>query len=238
MKACWRERLTKLGDPDFVSIDQNAELGDDRIQELRGQVKSGLQSPDKGQLIAPEPLGCTSHMCAADAEGNIVSLTQTHGGGFGSWVAVPDAGFILGHGVGRFDPRPGWANSVGPGKQPLHNMCPTLILRDGRPFAAIGTPGGRTIVNNVMRFAVLLIDFGCSISETLAAPRIHCETLEPFLLEKRAGEDVIAQVRELGHEVSEVTGIGGPAHGIIAGKTIGKYDGATDPRGKGKVAAE
>jgi gamma-glutamyltranspeptidase/glutathione hydrolase len=238
MKVCWRERLTKYGDPDFVPIDQNAELGDERVEELRERVKAGLQNPCRGELIAPEPLGCTSHICAADAKGNIVSLTQTHGGGFGSMVAVPEAGFILGHGVGRFDPRPGWANSVGPGKQPVHNMCPTLILKDGRPFGAIGTPGGRTIVNNVMHFAILLINFGCSISEALAAPRIHCETLEPFQLEKRAGEDILARVRELGHEVSEVTGVGGPAHGIIAGKTIGEYDGATDPRGKGKVAAE
>lgn len=238
MKVCWRERLTRLGDPDFVSIDQNAELGHERIQELREKTKAGLQHPDRGELIAADPLRCTSHICAADAEGNIVSLTQTHGGGFGSLVAVPGAGFILGHGVGRFDPRPGWANSVGPGKQPLHNMCPTLIVKNGRPFAAIGTPGGRTIVNNVMHFVVLLIDMGCSISKALAAPRIHCETLEPFQLEKRAGEDILTRVRELGHEVTETSGIGGPAHGIIVGKITGEYDGATDPRGRGKVAAE
>ena len=89
-----------------------------------------------------------------------------------------------------------------------------------------------------MHFAVLLINFGYSIRETLAAPRIHCETSEPFQLEKRAGEDVLARVRELGHELSEVSGIGGPAHGIVSGKTTDEYDGATDPRGKGKVAIE
>ena len=238
MKVCWRERLTKLGDPDFVPIDQEAELADEHIEVLRERVNAGLQHPTRGELIAPEPLRCTSHICAADAKGNIVSLTQTHGGNFGSLVAVPDAGFILGHGVGRFDPRPGWANSVGPGKQPLHNMCPTLIMKDDRPFAAIGTPGGRTIVNNVMHFAVLLMDFGCNIGEALAAPRIHCETSEPFQLEKRAGEDVLAGVRELGHELNEASGLGGPAHGIMAGDAPDKYDGATDPRGKGKVAFE
>ncbi|MFC1712652.1 gamma-glutamyltransferase family protein [Candidatus Poribacteria bacterium] len=236
MKVCWRERLTKLGDPDFVSIDQEAELDDQRIEVLRERVRTGLQNPEPGELIAPEPLGCTIHICAADASGNIVSLTQTHGGGFGSLVAVPDAGFILGHGVGRFDPRPGWANSVGPGKQPLHNMCPTLILKDGRPFASIGTVGGRTIVNCVMQFAVLLTDFGCSIDEALAAPRINCQTVEPLQIEKRAGENALERVRELGHEVNESLRIGGPAHGIVTGNTAGEYHGATDPRGGGKVA--
>lgn len=238
MKVCWRERLTKLGDPDFVSIHQEAELGHQNIDEIHKQVKAGLQNPNPGKLVSPEPLGCTSHICAADADGNIVSLTQTHGGGFGSLVTVPDAGFILGHGVGRFDPRPGWANSVGPGKQPLHNMCPTLILKDGHPFAAIGTVGGRTIVNCIMQFIVRLIDFGSSIDEALAAPRANCDTVEPIGIEKRVGESVLEEVRKRGHEVNEAPGIGGPAHGIVAGETIGEYHGATDPRANGKVLAE
>ena len=75
----------------------------------------------------------------------MVSLTQTHGGGFGSMFTVPGTGLVFGHGVGRFDPRPGYANSIAPGKRPLHNMAPMLALRNGAPFATYGIPGGRTI---------------------------------------------------------------------------------------------
>jgi len=62
--------------------------------------------------------------------------------------------------------------------------------------------------------------------------------VEPIRIEKRAGEDILEEVRKRGHEVNEAPGIGGPAHGIIAGKTTGEYYGATDPRSNGKVLTE
>ena len=61
---------------------------------------------------------------------------------------VPGTGIVLGHGMCRFEPRPGWVNSVAPGKRPLHNMAPVIALREGRAVLAVGASGGRTIVNN------------------------------------------------------------------------------------------
>lgn len=237
MKVCWEERLTKLGDPEFVKINQETELEDERIKAICLRVKKGLEHPKPGRVISPEPFSCTSHLCAADAKGNIVSLTQTHGAPCGSLVSIPGTGLILGHGVGRFDPRPGWPNSIAPGKQPLHNMSPLLILKDGYPFAAVGTPGGRTIINNNVHFIISLIDFGLNITKALAMPRLHCETSEPVQLEKEVKNNVLEGLRRLGHRLTTVDIIGGPAHGIVLEKAISEYDGATDPRWEGEVVA-
>ena len=82
------------------------------------------------------------------------------GGAFGAMGTAPGTGMTLGHGVARFDPRPGLANSIAPGKRPLHNMCPFIALKDGQPFASYGLPGGRTIPNNQVTLALHLIDLG------------------------------------------------------------------------------
>ena len=116
-------------------------------------------------------------------------------------VAVPGTGLLLGHGVARFDPRPGLPNSIAPGKQPLHNMAPFLALRNGRPFAAFGLPGGRTIPNNQVTLAVGLIDRGLDPRQALDAARLHTEGAEPLEVERRAGKRVLEGLRKLGHRV-------------------------------------
>ena len=152
MKIGWQERLSRFGDPDFVEIDISAELADSFVAKFAPELKAGLESPKPGKIVYYEPLNCTSHISTADSRGNMVSLTQTHGGGFGSMFTVPGTGLLFGHGVGRFDPRPGFANSIAPGKRPLHNMAPMLALRGDAPFATYGIPGGRTIPNNQLSY--------------------------------------------------------------------------------------
>src|SRR3954464_492967 len=93
--------------------------------------------------------GGTIHLSAVDGQGNMVALTLTHGSSFGAILTVNGLGLILGHGMSRFDPRPGKPNSPGPCKRPLHNMCPTIVLRDGQPVLALGGTGGRRIPNAV-----------------------------------------------------------------------------------------
>ena len=230
MKTCWPERLERCGDPAFVDIDPEAELSDELAGRLMRRMKRGLRSPGPGRLVAPEPISCTSHISVADAAGSLVSLTQTHGGPFGSMVAVPGTGLLLGHGVARFDPRPGLPNSIAPGKQPLHNMAPFIALRDGRPFAAFGLPGGRTIPNNQVTLAVGLIDRGLDPRQTLEAARLHTEGAEPLEVERRAGKRVLEGLRKLGHRVEPVTGIGGPGHVVTVAGDPALQAGATDPR--------
>jgi gamma-glutamyltranspeptidase/glutathione hydrolase len=236
LKPCWRRRLTALGDPAFTGVDEMAQLDDAVIEAIRAEAKEGLRSPKPGALIAPDPFKCTSHICAADAKGNVVSLTQTHGAAFGSYVSVPGTGLIFGHGMARFEPRPGWPNSIAPRKRPFHNMAPMLVVQDGRPVAAYGTPGGRTIVNNQAYFALCLYRFGMDLASALAQPRLHAEEAEPLKLELAAGEDAFTWLRSMGHQMEAVEQNGGPAHGILIGSAPTELDGATDPRNEGKVA--
>jgi gamma-glutamyltranspeptidase/glutathione hydrolase len=236
MKPCWRHRLETLGDPEFTGVPEAGQLDAELIAAIRAEVEMGLKHPRPGERMAPDPFKCTSHICTADAAGSVVSLTQTHGAAFGSWVSVPGTGLIFGHGMARFDPRPGLPNSIAPGKRPLHNMAPMLATLDGRPVAAYGTPGGRTIVNNQAYFSLCLFACEMGIAEALAAPRIHCEECEPINVEERAGPEALAALRERGHRAEPVERSGGPAHGILVGSIAGQYSGATDPRNEGKVA--
>lgn len=237
MKVCWPERLRRFGDADFVDFDNATELSDDLASRLGRRLRRGLKSPKPGKVVAHEPFSCTSHISTADGAGNMVSLTQTHGGAFGSMVTVPGTGLLLGHGVGRFDPRPGLANSIAPGKRPLHNMSPVIVTRDGRPFTSFGIPGGRTIVNNQLTLSIGLIDLGKSAQQVLAGPRLHCEGGEPVCVERRAGKRVLDGLRQLGHTLEVESGIGGPGHAIVVEDDVAVQSGATDPRFEGCVAA-
>ncbi len=235
MKVCWPERLRRFGDPGFVEIDIQHELSDGLTAALSDRLKVGLADPQVGEVVYHEPMHCTSHISTADAHGNMVSLTQTHGGGFGSMVTVPGTGLLFGHGVGRFDPRPGLANSIGPGKRPLHNMGPCLATREGAPFATYGIPGGRTIPNNQLNISVSLLDMNTSMQAALDAPRLHTDGAEPIEVEPRAGEEALEAFRAFGHEITRNAGIGGPGHGVRVSEDGRYHEGGTDPRGEGKV---
>ena len=190
--------------------------------------------------MAIEPMNSTIHISTADVAGTMVSLTQTHGGAFGSLVTVPGTGLLLGHGIARFDPRPGKANSVSPGKAPLHNMSPFLALDESyRPFATYGLPGGRTIPNNQLNFAVSLIDLARDAKQTVAAPRLHTEGAEPLQVEKRAGRRILGILKKKGHGILlPAVRIGGSGNVIVVnGDDAAVQSGGSDPYFQGAVAS-
>ncbi len=152
----------------------------------------------------------------------MVALTQTHGAGWGSRVGIPGLGIVVGHGMSRFDPRPGRANSVGPGKSVLHNMSPLILLRDGEPVAAIGMPGGRTIPSVVTQFVVDLVDFGMTPGEMLSRPRIHTEG-SWIQITDDLPDCARQEIERRGRQLKELNAIGGLASGLIVrdGAVIG-----------------
>jgi gamma-glutamyltranspeptidase/glutathione hydrolase len=117
----------------------------------------------------------TIHISVVDKAGNLAAITLTHGNGFGARVTVDGLGLTLGHGMSRFDPHPAHPNAPGPGKRPLHNMCPTLVLREGRPVLAIGGRGGRKIPNALFEALTSYVALGQPMEAALAAPRLHTE---------------------------------------------------------------
>lgn len=235
-KACWERRLRLYGD--YGSVESENELGDEVIGSLREHVERHEHASWEGIDYGTDPYLWTIHLDVADTQGNVVALTQTHGGSWGSYWTAPGTGLLFGHGLARFDPRPGLPNSLGPGKSPLHNMAPLLVMREGHPRAVLGTPGGRTILNNELWFLMQLLDQKKSLAEALASPRLNVESTNRVEYEPTFPPDQLAELSSLGHRLGVKDRIGGPAHGIILGDSRNQLTGATDPRGQGLVAAE
>ncbi len=196
LRIAWRDRLEYFGDPQVVEVPMDRLLSETYAAESAALVKAALEEkrPVELELDWLEQVG-TIHLSAADAAGNMAALTLTHGGGFGARVVVEGMGLLLGHGISRFDPRPGRANSPGPRKKPLHNMCPTIVRRDGKPVLAVGARGGRRIPNSVLS---VLLDFcrdgGGSVAQAIAAPRLHVEGGLDMALDS-AWDDSLAEAR-------------------------------------------
>ena len=207
LRVAWKDRLDLFGDPEHSDVPLARLLSAPYAGEMAGRVAAAL---DRGRALPIETLSReqdgTISLSAADDEGNIAAVTLTHGGGFGSRVTVPGLGLILGHGVSRFDPRPGHPNSPGPGKRPLHNMCPTIVARDGRPWLALGGRGGRRIPNAVFDVLAAVLT-GKTVDEAMAAPRMNTDGNMRVTLEESWPEADLDAIRQMGYEV----GTGGSA---------------------------
>jgi gamma-glutamyltranspeptidase/glutathione hydrolase len=135
---------------------------------------------------------CTTHLSVADADGNLVSLTQTLLSSFGSKVISPQTGVLLNNGIMWFDPRPGGPNSMAPGKRPLSNMCPVVVTRDGgEPWFALGASGGRRILPAVLQITSMLAACGLTVEEALHRPRIDVSGAETLAADPRLPADVV-----------------------------------------------
>ncbi|MBS7699633.1 MULTISPECIES: gamma-glutamyltransferase [unclassified Chelatococcus] len=128
-----------------------------------------------GHAATPEA-GCTSHLSVVDAQGTMVSLTNTLLSRFGSKVVLPRSGILINNGVMWFDPRPGQPNSIKGGVKPLANMCPLIASRRGQPLLAIGAAGGRTIFPTVLQIISYMADRGLTLEEAFHTPRLDAST--------------------------------------------------------------
>lgn len=207
LRLAWHDRLRFFGDPQFSEVPLTRLLSSEYAQEAARRVDDAVrrERPVEAQTDGRSASG-TIHLSAVDAAGTMVALTLTHGQLFGAQVAVEGLGLVLGHGMSRFDPKPGHPNSPGPGKRPLHNMCPTVVLRDGRPVMALGGRGGRRIPNSV--FAVLVEALGRdrSLADAIAAPRLHTEGGLALTVEQRLPETEVAYLRRVGYTIQQGPG--------------------------------
>ena len=220
LKLAWRDRLAHFGDPEHSRVDVKRILSKDYAAQLTGKLRKSPDFVDRSSAGPAKPSPGTIHMSAVDAEGNMVAATISHGGLFGSCVTVPGTGIILGHGMCRFDPRPGHPNSVGSRKRPLNNVCPTIIRMPDRDIA-LGLRGGRRIVSVALGFAQRTIDFGLTPAQTVASPRMHVELAEPVEVFKSFDAGIAQRLRTMGHEIKPVAEIGGAAHIVERAKRGG-----------------
>ena len=147
-----------------------------------------------GDMDDAKAPGSTTHLGVIDAEGNMVTLTQTLLSVFGSKVVLPQSGILMNNGILWFDPVPGNPNSLAPFKHPLSNMCPVLATRGGAGWFALGASGGRRIMPAVMQIASMLIDGGMDFEDAFHQPRIDVSGDGRATVDTRLDDAVIAAI--------------------------------------------
>jgi gamma-glutamyltranspeptidase/glutathione hydrolase len=194
-------------------------------------------SPTNYTPTSPDTQQHTTHFVVADGEGNVVSSTETLGNVFGSKVMPEGTGIWLNDEVAwaRFEPA-GNPFDAAPGRQIPYALGPTLVLRDGRPEIAIGTPGGRTILQTTPQMLINVIDFDMDIQQAISAPRFSFVIPDLLLVEPGMPASVRSELSAMGHNVYEEPELGN-AHGLMIeygpdGKPV-RFIGGADPRGGG-----
>ncbi len=175
-RVAWSDRLALLGDPAFSDAPVDRLLSSQATGEVADRIREAIKTRTPLSLKSDgRSAGGTIHLNATDKSGLTAALTFTHGDGFGAQVTADGLGLLLGHGLSRFDPRPGRANSPGPSKRPLHNMCPTLVTRDDNVVLAVGATGGRRIVSAVTNVLARYVGQHETLEKATKYPRIHTE---------------------------------------------------------------
>jgi len=236
MKRVFADRAKYMGDPDFVKVPIKGLVSKNYAETLRkgiSEEKVGEKIPSGDPL--PYESGGTSHLSVVDREGNLVALTQTINYFFGSGVLVPGTGILINNEMDDFVPKPGMMNSIEPKKRPLSSMSPTLVLKDGKPFLSIGSPGATRIITALPQILMNIVDHKMNIQEAIEAPRIHCMTGEIFM-EARISKDVQQALINRGHKLTlrkEMDLYFGGAQGVMIDPRTGMLYGGADPRRDG-----
>jgi gamma-glutamyltranspeptidase / glutathione hydrolase len=220
MRRYFADRARHMGDPDFHQVPVTKLLDPKYIAGLRASIR-----PDRASPSAAVKAGAfgesaeTTHYTVADAEGNVVAVTYTLNGGYGSKVTATGLGILLNNEMDDFAPKPGEpnmyglvqgeANAIQPRKRPLSSMTPTIVLRDGKPYLAVGSPGGPTIINTVLQVIVNVLDFKLNVQDAVNRPRIHHQWLPDELkVEPGFSPDTIKLLEARGHTIKPVSSQG------------------------------
>jgi gamma-glutamyltranspeptidase/glutathione hydrolase len=224
-KLCWADRNRYVGDPQVVDVPTARILSDAAAEERAAMLRENQTTEE---LRGPSGPSHTVNVSVIDADRNAVSLTATQGWQFGSRVVIEGLGLLLGHGMSRFDFVPEHPNRPAPGKRMHHNMSPTIILKDGKPFSVIGLPGGPKIITVTAQLAIDLIDFKLDAAQTVVAPRVHTDGAEPLALSAWVPAPVIAALEAMGHTVTRGQRIGGAPNEVAgnANAVVVQPDGA------------
>lgn len=257
MKHAYADRAEYLGDPDFVSIPtteltskslavrlyQHLEAAAQHTLPLERYGKRALRL-NNTRPILPEDQG-TTHYVVMDRWGNLVSATETINTYFGSLVVVPGTGLLLNNQMDDFSLAPGspnafglignLANAIAPGKKPLSSMTPTLVLREEKPYLALGGSGGPRIISATLQTLLNVVDFKMNIADAVAAPRIHHQWVPNKLyVETRIPLAVRQGLQTRGHTLEEMGQVESAVQALMVDS--GWILGSSDPRKGGAPA--
>ncbi len=237
MKIAFADRFEYLGDPAFVEVPVGALTDKGYAAARRDEIdpsQAREYSYGNPSLYVGESAD-TTHLTTADAEGNVVSTTQTIHAVFGSKVTTPGTGMLLNNTMNIFDPHPGNANSIAPGKRMVSSMSPTIVMKDGKPFMALGTPGATRIFPSVLQAIVNVIDHGMTLQQAVEAPRVWTQG-QALEVEPGVADGVREGLRAKGHDVEITPRVAGGMNGVMFDHTNGVIRGAACYRADGVPA--
>lgn len=272
MRIAFADRAVWMGDDDFVDVPASGLLSDQFIA-LRSALidpdsrQSDVVADDPRPFDnPPHPRGHvraarladvegvnTTHFSIVDRFGNIVTYTTTIESSWGTGLMVPGYGFMLNNELTDFNSTPAFnpdpaafnpgANDVAPGKRPRSSMAPTMVFYHNRPLAALGSPGGSTIIDTVLLALTNLIDHEMPLQEAIDAPRFAQTSANGTTgLELGFDDGVLNALRDLGHVFRDPSfpGIVGDAQGSVQAvllDRLGHQYGAADKRRIGAVVS-
>jgi gamma-glutamyltranspeptidase/glutathione hydrolase len=198
MKQATRDKDLHIGDPAFVDVPLARLLA----KEYAAAVAAGIRDGVKVEVTRVNPGHAvpkdTTHLSVVDGDGNCVSLT--HSLAMPSGVITPGLGFLYNGCMGVFDPRPGRAGSIAPGKRRFTSSCPTIVFRNDEPEIVLGAPGGTQIAMGVLQGIVNVVDFGMPMQTAVSAPRFS-STSNAIDVCNRIPRYLTAELEAQGYEV-------------------------------------
>jgi gamma-glutamyltranspeptidase / glutathione hydrolase len=220
-RRAYADRAEFLGDKDFVKVPVKKLTSPAYLQQRMSDVELGKAGDSKitgHGRVNPESEE-TTHLSVYDASGNAVSVTTTLNGGYGSRTVVGGAGFILNNEMDDFSVKPGVpnmygalgneANAITPNKRMLSSMTPTIVLKNGKPFLVIGSPGGTTIPTQVYQVLLNTLEFNMSLEDAVWKPRFHHQWLPDVVyVEKRFPMELRTKLEQMGYKITERGSIG------------------------------
>jgi len=248
MRRAYADRAEHMGDPDFHNAPILWLTGKPYAARLRNGIDLARASKS-AEILPGRPVAGegeqTTHFSVMDRHGNAVANTYTLNFAFGSYHSVKGAGFLLNNEMDDFSAKPGVpnaygllggdANAIAPRKRPLSSMTPTILLKDGLPVLATGSPGGSTIITVVLQLLLNVMDFDMNVMEAAAVPRIHHQWLpDAVISEPGLSVDTLRLLETRGFILPKETD--GRFQHRILGRTNtvarrGRYFlGASDPR--------
>jgi len=248
MKRAYADRAVHLGDPDFVRVPVSGLTSKAYADALRKTIDPDRDTPS-AEILAGDPTACesheTTHFSVMDSQGNAVSSTYTLNLSFGTKMTAAGTGILLNNQMDDFSSKPGSpnayglvggeANAIGPGRRMLSSMSPTLVMKDGRPFLAVGSPGGSRIITTTLQVVMNVIDHGMNIAAATNAVRVHHQWRPDELrIEAGLSPDTLTLLEGLGYTVVTRDAMGG-AQSVMY--RDGLFSGASDPRRPGGLTA-
>jgi gamma-glutamyltranspeptidase/glutathione hydrolase len=248
MKLAYADRAAFLGDPAMVEAPLPRLLSKSYASELRARIDPARARPSAEihpALPPPREGHNTTHFSVVDGAGNAVSNTYTLNFSYGVGLVAEGTGVLLNNELDDFAAKPGApnaygllggeANAPGPNKRPLSSMSPTIVLKDGKPVIATGSPGGSRIITAALQVITNVIDGKMTIAEAVAAPRLHHQWMpDEVVVERGFSRELMRALQARGHLVREdlprtsANSIAVTADGLV---------GAADTRTRGALAA-